>query len=125
MKGRKPTEYSLKEADREYLHRIVDDGQIIQRIANRARWLLALDRGERIVDIVYWFGVSRTTLWYLWQRYQERGAAAVFDEERSGRPLHFSPSGASPDRGIGLYPTIEPGVGTEPLGLSELATDGG
>ena len=45
MKGRRPLEYKLKEADRGYLKEIVKDGQLIQRVANRARALLALDDG--------------------------------------------------------------------------------
>jgi hypothetical protein len=97
MKGRKPDEYKLNTPDRRYLQEIARDGQLIQRVANRARALLALDRGERIVEILRWVGVSRGTLWYLWQRYLERGVEAIFDEERSGRPPVFSPSPARRD----------------------------
>src|SRR5215472_3948290 len=77
--------------------------QLIQRVANRARVLLALDRGERIVDILPWVGMSRMAVWYLWQRYLERGVDAIFDEERSGRPPTFSPSRASRDRTRSLH----------------------
>lgn len=103
MKGRKPLEYRLCDADRRYLNEIVADGQLIQRVANRARALLALDRGERIVEIGRWLGWSRKGLWHLWQRYQQRGVDAIFDGERSGRPPVFSPSGAGPDRACGLH----------------------
>ncbi len=41
MRGRKPLVYRLREADRQYLHEIRADGQLIQRVANRARALLA------------------------------------------------------------------------------------
>jgi hypothetical protein len=92
MRGCKPAEYKLRVSDRRYLNEIVTDGQLIQRIANRARVLLALDRGQRIVDILPWVGMSRMAVWYLWQRYLERGALAIFDDERSGRPVSFSPS---------------------------------
>jgi hypothetical protein len=44
MRGGKPLEYKLKELDRRYLREIATNGQQIQRIANRARALLALDR---------------------------------------------------------------------------------
>lgn len=98
MRGRMPSEYKLKANDRRYLTEMAQDGQRIQRIANRARALLALDRGERIVEIVRWTGLSRMGLWHLWQRYQERGVEAIFDGERSGRPAVFSPSGPSADR---------------------------
>jgi ERCC4-related helicase len=58
MKGRKPLEYRLHEADRQYLHTLLADGELIQRVANRARALLALDRGERIHAIGHWLGWS-------------------------------------------------------------------
>jgi hypothetical protein len=98
MRGRKPFEYRLREADRQYLQAILADGQLRQRVANRARALLALDRGERIVGIAHWLGWSRMGLWQLWQRYQEDGVDAIFDAERSGRPPVFSPAGARADR---------------------------
>jgi hypothetical protein len=63
MRGRKPFEYRLREADREYVQAILADGQVVQRGANRARALLAMDRGERIVGIVHWLGWSRMGLW--------------------------------------------------------------
>ena len=103
MKGRKPLEYRLRNADRRYLNEIVADRQLIQRVANRARALLALDRGERIFEVVRWIGLSRMGLWHLWQRYQQRGVEAIFDDERSGRPPAFSPSGARPHRAHGLH----------------------
>jgi len=56
-----------------------------------------LDRGERIVEILHWLGMSRAGLWYLWQRYLERGVEAIFDAERSGRPAIFSPAGTGSD----------------------------
>lgn len=97
MKGRKPAEYKLNAKDRRYLLEVASDGQMIQRVANRARALLALDRGERIVAIVLWLGVGRTSLWGLWGRYLDYGVEAIFDQERSGRPPLFSPSGTGRD----------------------------
>jgi hypothetical protein len=99
MKGRKPLEYKLTDADRRYLNEVLSDGQLIQRIANRGRALLALDRGERIFDIVRWVGLSRKGLWYLWKRYEQRGVQAIYDYDRGGRPRHFSPIGARGNRG--------------------------
>ena len=46
MKGRKPAEYRLNTKDRRYLQEVASEGQMIQRVANRARALLALDRWE-------------------------------------------------------------------------------
>lgn len=98
MAGRKSFEYRLHDADRHYLNAILHEGQLLQRVAIRARVLLALDRGERIGEIVRWLGVGRMTIWDLFQRYRGRGVAAIFDAERSGRPLVFSPAAESPDR---------------------------
>lgn len=103
MKGRKPSEYKLPDADRRYLHEIVSDGQLIQRVALRARALLALDRREPIAMIVHWTGLSRMGLWHLWQRYLERGVAAIFDAQRSGRPVVFPPAHARRNRAGGVH----------------------
>jgi hypothetical protein len=98
MRGRKPLPYRLRDADRQYLHEILADGHLVQRVAKRVQALLALDRGERIVEIVHWLGWSRMGLWDLWQRYQVWGGEAIFDGERSGRPPVFSPAAARADR---------------------------
>ena len=60
-------------------------------MANRARALLAFNRGERIGDVVHWLNWSRMGLWYLWRRYEQYGVDATFDAERSGRPPVFPP----------------------------------
>jgi Helix-turn-helix domain len=92
MKGRKPAKYKLNVKDRRSLEMLINNGQLTQRVANRARALLALDRGERIGEIVFWLGISRTSLWELWQRYLRYGIDAIYDQPRSGRPPVFSPS---------------------------------
>ena len=97
MRGRYPLAYRLKAVDRRYLEQVASDGQVLQRVAKQAQALPALDRGERIVEIVHWTGMRRTGLWRLWQRYQQRGVTAILDGERSGRPVVFSPAGAGPD----------------------------
>jgi hypothetical protein len=97
MKGRKPQMYRLREGDRQSLQAVLADGQLIHRVAKRARALLALDGGERIGEIVHWLGWSRMGLWYLWQRYEQYGVDAICDAERSGRPPVFSPTRPRPD----------------------------
>jgi len=124
MKGRRPGDYKLNAKDRRYLQALATDGQLIQRFANRARALLALDRGERIVDILRWLGLSRTSLWELWQRYLERGAEAIFDNERSGRPATFSPSRTRPDRESSVHRADHLWAASEPLGLSQPSASG-
>jgi hypothetical protein len=53
MKGRKPAKYKLDVKNRRSLEILINNGQLTQRVANRARALLALDRGERIGEIVF------------------------------------------------------------------------
>jgi hypothetical protein len=98
MRGRKPLVYQLREDGRPALEALLADGHLPQRVAHRARPLLALARGERIRAIGHWLGWSRAGLWHLWQRYQQWGVEAVFDAERSGRPPVFSPTAARADR---------------------------
>ena len=98
MRGRKPFAYRLCETDRRALQEILADGHLMQRVANRARALLALDRGACLVEIAHGLGWRRMGLWQVWRRYQQCGAAAIFDAERSGRPPTFFPAGARPDR---------------------------
>src|SRR5713101_8049099 len=125
MRGRHPFGYTLQAADRRQLQQIASEGQVLQRVARRARALLALDRGERIVEIVHWTGVERTSLWYLWQRYQQRGVEAIFDAPRSGRPRGFSPAATGRHRTHGLHGAQSVRSAPAPLGLSQLATSGG
>ena len=125
MRGRKPSEYSLTAGDRQLLAEGARYGQGQQRGARRAQALLALDRGERSVDSVHWSGRERTSLGYLWQRYQQRGSAAIVDAPRSGRPRIFSPSAARRKRRRSLHRSArfwEAGVA---VGLSHLATSRG
>lgn len=84
MKGRKPWPSRLGWADRHVLQAMLADGQLRQRLAHRARALLALARGARIQAMVHWLGWSRAGLWHLGQRYQPWGVDAVFDVKRSG-----------------------------------------
>jgi Winged helix-turn helix len=125
MRGRKPSEYFLRAVDRQLLEQIARDGQGVQRVARRAQALLALDRGERIVDIVHWSGVERTSLWYLWQRYQQRGVEVIFDAPRSGRPRVFSPAAASRNRTRGVHRSAGLRGARIPVGLSPLAAGRG
>lgn len=59
MAGQRVVAYRVRAADRRYLEAIARDGQMIQRVANRARALLALARGETSAAIERWTAVSR------------------------------------------------------------------
>lgn len=122
VRGRWPDEYKLPARDRKHLTAIAADGSWLQRVATRARALLALDRGERMVATVRWLGVRRTTLWYLWQHYTERGVEAIFGLERSGRPPTFSPSRTGRDRARRLHRASDLRTARAPVGLPHAAT---
>src|SRR5262245_21931602 len=121
MRGRKPRGYSVKAAERQLLEQVARDGQGLQRVARRAQAWLALARGERIVDLVHGTGVERTSLWYLWRRYQQRGVAAIFAAPRSGRPRVLSPAAAGRDRTRSVHRPPSLRVARGPMGLSQLA----
>jgi len=125
MQGRKPLVYHLRNADEQDLQALVRIGEVPQRVANRARVLLALDRGERIVEIVHWLGVGRMTVWELGQRYQQRGIEAIWDAERSGRPVGFSPAAAGPDRTGGVYRPGRLRTARDEVGLPQSGSSGG
>lgn len=78
--------------------RLVRDGRTEQRVARRARILLAMANAETIVqDMATGLEVARNTIWYVCRRYEEVGIEAVFDAPRSGRPWGISPLGTSGD----------------------------
>jgi len=85
------------------LHAILADGHLMQRVATRAQALLALNRGERLVEMAHWLGWSRMGLWDFWPRDHAWGVAASFEAERRGRPPLFSPAAARADRAYGVH----------------------
>jgi hypothetical protein len=121
MRGGKPVEYKLKAGDRRYLQAITKEGSQLQGVARRAHLLLALDRGERIVEILRWLNVSRMGVGHVGQRSQQRGVTAMVDEERSGRPLVFSPVGARARRADGVSRSRRVRSAPDTLGLPESA----
>jgi hypothetical protein len=67
MRGRKQLPYRLREADRQALEALLDDGHLSQWVASRTQALLSLDRGERNQAVIHWLGWSRADLWHLCQ----------------------------------------------------------
>ncbi len=103
MAGRTLRRIELSDDDRKELERIVRDGRTEQRVAQRARILLAMSQGQSPV----WKLSERvertpTGIWYVCRRYEERGLGAIYDAPRSGRPRQISPLGGSPNRATGL-----------------------
>lgn len=90
MRGRKPELVKLKPKDATELRRLLRDGHTPQRVALRARILLACAQAERIQQVATKTEQHRTTIWRVCERYRQAGlSAALYDAPRSGRPRVF------------------------------------
>lgn len=93
MRGRKADPFALKSGDAKKLQQLLRDGALAQRVARRARILLARHHGRGLGQIAAQVDQERTTVWRVCQRYQDEGlSAALYDASRSGRPRVFSPA---------------------------------
>jgi hypothetical protein len=105
MRGRPPRGIELSREDATYLEQLVRDGRTEQRIARRARILLAMaDPATVVEDLATRVEQRRETIWQLCRRYEEVGVQVVDDAPRAGRPRTFSPSAARRDRDARLLP---------------------
>jgi biotin operon repressor len=97
---RRPTHaIDLSPADAAHLELLVRDGRTEQRVARRARILLAMaDPATVVQDLANQLEVERTTIWHLCRRYDESGVQVVLDAPREGRPRRFLPSATRGDR---------------------------
>lgn len=103
MRRHPPRLIELPSRDRMELEALASNGGIEQRVARRARVLLAMARSQTLVqELAERVEMSPHGIWYLCRRYETRGIEAVWDAPRSGRPGQFSPSGAGASRAIGL-----------------------
>jgi transposase len=98
MRGRPPRRIQLPAEDAVYLERLIRDGRTEQRIARRARILLAMADPTTVVEeLAAHVEQRRETIWQLCRRYERVGVEAVRDAARAGRPRAFSPSSARRD----------------------------
>lgn len=96
MRRRPPHLVELADQDRLCLENLVRDGRTQQRVARRARLLLAMaDSATVVQELAGQWGLARNSIWYLCRRYEELGADAVFDAPRAGRPREISPLATS------------------------------
>jgi transposase len=92
MRRRVPHLIELSDDDHSLFEQLARDGRTEQRIAHRARILMAMADSETSVQrLAERFGLARNTIWYLCRRYEAVGTEAVFDAPRSGRPRLISP----------------------------------
>jgi len=96
MRRRPPHLIELSEQDQQFLEILARDGRVEQRVARRARILLAMaDPGTVVEQLAGKVEVTRVAIWQLCRRYEELGLEAIFDAPRSGRPWEISPLATS------------------------------
>ena len=91
MRGRRPRGVQLKAQDIPVLEALVRSGKTEQRVARRARILLAMGRQERVGLLSERVEQAPSTVWRVCRRYEKRGIEAVYDAPRTGRPPEISP----------------------------------
>ncbi len=90
MRGRKPKPVKLKRKDVTELRRLLRNGHTPQRVAQRARILLARANGEGVAAVAAKVDQDPATVWRVCERYRRRGLqAALHDAPRPGRPRAF------------------------------------
>ncbi len=98
MRGRQPERLKLKPKDARELRCLLRDGHTPQRVAQRARILLACARAQPRQQVASKLDQHRTTVWRVCDRYRQAGlSAALYDAPRAGRPRVFSPPPAPTD----------------------------
>lgn len=98
MRRRPPHLIELLPSDRQRLESLLHDGRTEQRVARRARILLAMTDPETVVaQLAAQVALTRFAIWDLCRRYKEAGVEAVFDAPRLGRPWKISPLAAGRD----------------------------
>ena len=92
MRRHAPRQITLPDDHRRSLERLVRDGHTEQRVARRARLLLAMAEPATIVqELAVHLDLSRKTIWNICRRYEIEGLDALHDAPRSGRPRRLSP----------------------------------
>ena len=98
MRRRPPHLIEVSRGDQRRLEELLGDGRTEQRVAKRARILLAMTDPETVVEqLAEQVALTRFAIWHVCRRYEEIGLSAVWDAPRSGRPWEFSPLAASRD----------------------------
>ena len=91
MRGRKPQLFQLKPQDAVELHQLIRDGHTPQRIARRARILLARADQHRVQEVAAKVELDAATIWRVCNRYQQTGVhAALYDAPQSGCPRRLT-----------------------------------
>ena len=94
MRGRKSSlKIVLSEQDRQELEHLVRSTSVRAGVARRARIVLELAAGARLVEIARQTGVTEQVVRFWGRRFLEHGLEGLHDLPRTGRPPVFSPRG--------------------------------
>jgi transposase len=92
MRRRPPRLIHLSTEEAAYLESLVRSGRTEQRVARRARILLAMADPDTIVsELADRLEQDRRTIWALCRRFEALGMDVVKDSYRPGRPRELSP----------------------------------
>jgi transposase len=98
MRRRPPHLIELSAQEQQQLESLAQAGRTEQRVARRARILLAMADPATIVEqLAEKVELTRVAIWKLCRRYEELGIDALFDATRPGRPWELSPLAAGRD----------------------------
>ncbi len=87
MRGRQAKWLSLSQDDQEALQRLAWDRDSVPRTTRRAHVLLAMsDRTTCVKKLAKRVELTRSAVWRLCRRFNERGLNALFDAPRPDRP---------------------------------------
>ncbi len=80
MRRHPPHLIQVSKEDKMELERLVRDGRTEQRVARRARVLLAMEREQTVVEeLAERVEMSCSGIWYVCRRYEEKGAVRLSD----------------------------------------------
>ena len=79
----------LSDVDREYLEKLIKQGELTAKAYRRALALLELNRGQTYTTVSKTLQVTQTTLSTWAKKYQENGLQVLVDQPRSGRPIEI------------------------------------
>lgn len=87
--GMKKQHVQLTATDRAYLEMLISQGQQTARVYRRALGLLELDRGQTYTAVSKTLQVTIPTISNWAAQYAKNGLKAVYDQQRSGRPVEI------------------------------------
>jgi len=110
MRGRPPDRLKLKPKAARALQRLVRDGHTPQRVAQRARILLACVQAARLQQVAAKVDQHCTTVWRVCQRYRP-----AYTMRRAQAAARFFPNANA--AGVQAWRVADPpgGLGTDPL----------